>query len=115
MVLQLGGCGRVGDCRNNFCGEGPVRGGRGPFLYSWVLFYSWVLCDRWILFEAEESANSLGAGDDDLIIRVLVVGGEENQLMFGPRRTILADEASMAIGGVAELLRHPPTGICQGE
>src|SRR5699024_2290783 len=41
MVLQLGGCGRVGDCRNNFCGEGPVRGGRGPFLYSWVLFYSW--------------------------------------------------------------------------
>src|SRR5699024_8192402 len=40
MVLQLGGCGRVGDCRNNFCGEGPVRGGRGPFLYSWVPF-SW--------------------------------------------------------------------------
>src|SRR5699024_2334975 len=38
MVLQLGGCGRVGDCRNNFCGEGPVRVGRGPFLYSWVLF-----------------------------------------------------------------------------
>ena len=73
--------------------------------------YSWVLCDRWILFEAEESANSLGAGDDDLIIRVLVVGGEENQLMFGPRRTMLADEASMAIGGVAELLRDPPTGI----
>src|SRR5699024_63985 len=25
--------------------------------------------------------------------------------------TILADEASMAIGGVAELLRQPPTGI----
>src|SRR5699024_4928508 len=38
MVLQLGGCGRVGDCRNNFCGEGRVRVGRGPFLYSWVLF-----------------------------------------------------------------------------
>src|SRR5699024_6796212 len=35
---DLGGCGRVGDCRNNFCGEGPVRGGRGPFLHSWVLF-----------------------------------------------------------------------------
>src|SRR5699024_12039156 len=44
MVLQLGGCGRVGDCRNNFCGEGPVRVGRGPFLYSWVLFYSWRGC-----------------------------------------------------------------------
>src|SRR5699024_11556628 len=103
MVLQLGGCGRVGDRRNNFCGEGPVRGGRGPFLYSWVLFYSWALCDRWILFEAEESANSLGAGDDDLIIRVLVVGGVEKQIMFGPRRIFFANEKYKAVVITGEL------------
>src|SRR5699024_3928539 len=32
MVLQLGGCGRVGDCRNNFLWGGPCSCWTGPFL-----------------------------------------------------------------------------------
>src|SRR5699024_501005 len=32
MVLQLGGCGRVGDCRNNFLWGGPCSWWTGPFL-----------------------------------------------------------------------------------
>src|SRR5699024_12417947 len=32
MVLKLGGCGRVGDCRNNFLRGGPCSWWTGPFL-----------------------------------------------------------------------------------
>jgi DNA-binding XRE family transcriptional regulator len=46
------------------CGEGPVRGGRGPFLYSWVLFYSWRGCLS--PFVSRAGWHTADAGDDRL-------------------------------------------------
>src|SRR5699024_9676546 len=58
---QLGGCGRVGDCRSNFCGEGPVRGGRGPFLYSWAGLLSAPFSLRAGWHTADASDDRLGS------------------------------------------------------
>ena len=91
MVLQLGGCGRVSDCRN-ILRVGALLSGVPPlFAFRTPQPGRQPGALRSAGVEAEETADRLGAGDPDPLITD-EIGCVEDELMLTMRLTVLDDD-----------------------